>query len=58
MLASQLFFWNLVRFIALSEFHNAADADTDDAESAATYDAPANDIAAAKLAAKQTAVAA
>ena len=55
----QLFFWNLVRFTALSDFHDAADdAGADDAECAAVYDAPADDIAAAKLAAKQAAVAA
>jgi hypothetical protein len=52
-LALQLFFWNLVRFTALAAFHDA-----DDAEVAATYDAPVGDIAAAKVEAKQTAVAA
>ena len=55
----QLFFWNLVRFTALSDFHDAADDDAaDDAECAAAYDAPDDGIAAAKLAAKQAAVAA
>ena len=52
-LALQLFYWNLVRFTALAAFHDA-----DDAEVAATYDAPVGDIAAAKVEAKQTAVAA
>ena len=54
----QLFFWNLVRFTALAAFHDADDGEPDDAEVAATYDAPVGDIAAAKVEAKQTAVAA
>ena len=42
----QLFFWNWVRWSALSELYDAADAEADEA------DAPPDDIAAAKLAAK------
>ena len=44
-----------MRFTALTELHDAADNESDDAETPASYDAPADDIAAAKLAAKQAA---
>ena len=47
--ASQLFFWNWVRYSALSELHDAADAEAEEAEAAASYD---DDVTAAKVAAK------
>jgi hypothetical protein len=45
-----LFFWNWVRYAALAELHDAADAEADEAEAATRGDD--------KLAAKQAAAAA